>query len=235
MSAVVNEKRKKAGVIALAVLGTGALYSVYSTFFSGPPGAPSDSGSRTATTPSTAIPAAMDQPAPKRPSRARSEEFHPVLHSKRPEDRIDPRKVDPTLRLDLLAKVSSVGLTGGLRNLFTFSQPPPKVAETLKGQEPRVAQTYGPPVAPPPPPPPGPKADPLPAPITLQFYGYSMVRDNGKKLAYFLDGDDIVIASEGDTLKRRYKLLRIGPSSVVVEDTESKRQQNLPMTNEAPS
>ena len=66
---------------------------------------------------------------------------------------------------------------------------------------------------------------------------------NGKRSAYFLDGDctpsdiskcDILIASEGETLKRRYKLVRISPTSVLLEDTESKRQQSVPLTPEAP-
>src|SRR5689334_16945309 len=40
--------------------------------------------------------------------RVQNDEFRPVLHSKRPEDRIDPEKIDPTLRLDLLAKLQEV-------------------------------------------------------------------------------------------------------------------------------
>ena len=78
-------------------------------------------------------------------------------------------------------------------------------------------------------------ADPPPPPITLKFYGFSTVRNNGQKSAYFLDGDDILIASEGQTLKRRYKLVRISANSVLLEDTESKRQQSVPLTQEAPS
>lgn len=225
-----NDKKK---VGALVVLGTAALYMVYSTFFSGPPGAPSGPATR-ASAPSPAIPAPADQAATKRaPTRARNEEFHPVLRSKRPEDRIDPMKVDPTLQMDLLAKVMAVDPSGGSRNLFAFGQPPPKEVEKPAGPEPRVAM--GPPKAPEPPAPKGPEPEPPPPPITLKYYGLSTVRNNGKKSAYFLDGDDILIASEGETLKRRYKLVRISVSSVLVEDTESKRQQSLPLTPEAPA
>jgi hypothetical protein len=137
------------------------------------------------------------------------------------------------LKTDLLAKVTAVEPSGGSRNLFAFGQPPPKEAE-LKGPEPKIAM-YGPPEAPKPPPPPGPPVEPPPPPITLKFYGLSTVRNNGKKSAYFLDGDDILIASEGETLKRRYKLVRISASSVLLEDTESKRQQSVPLTQEAPA
>ncbi len=225
-----NDKKK---VGALVVLGAFALYMVYSNLLSGPSGAPSDPAPR-AGTPSPAIPVPAEQPATKRaPARARNEEFHPVLRSKRPEDRIDPMKVDPTLQMGLLAKVTAVEPSGGSRNLFAFGQPPPKAAEKPAGPEPRI--TFGPPAVPPPPPPPGPPVEPPPPPITLKFYGFSTVRNNGKKSAYFLDGDDILIASEGETLKRRYKLVRITAGSALVEDTESKRQQSLPLAQEAPA
>src|SRR5438105_2387605 len=59
--------------------------------------------------------------------RVQNDEFRPVLHSKRPEDRIDPEKIDPTLRLDLLAKLQEVETAGAGRNLFQFGPPPVKV------------------------------------------------------------------------------------------------------------
>ena len=224
--------RDQKGRIALGVLGAAALYMVYSTFLSGPPGAPSGTPARTsASAPAAAVPASTEQTPARRtvPSRGRSDEFHPVWRSKRLEDRVDPMKIDPTLMTDLLAKVMAVEPSGGSRNLFAFGTPPPKEAE-LKGPEPKLRM--GPPVAPPPPPPPGPAVEP-PAPITLKFYGFSTQRNNGKRSAYFLDGDDILIASEGETLKRRYKVVRISAGSVVLEDTESKRQQSVPLTQEA--
>jgi hypothetical protein len=43
-----------------------------------------------------------------------------------------------------------------------------------------------------------------------------------------------VIAGEGDTIKKRYKIVRIGVNSAVVEDTEfkSNNQQTLPLEAE---
>jgi hypothetical protein len=69
--------------------------------------------------------------------------------------------------------------------------------------------------------------------VPLKFYGYATFRRNGRKTAYFLDGDDIVIAAEGDVVKRRYRIVRIGPTSVTVEDTDAKRQQTVPLVEEA--
>lgn len=146
-----------------------------------------------------------------------------MLRSKRAEDRIDPAKVDPTLRLDLLAKLQAEP-SGNGRNLFQFGPPP---AKTPPKPEPTVIPKPGPvlpvtstaqPLAPPPPP-----------PIPLRYYGFSSVPSTSAKTAFFLDGEEILVAKEGDTVKRRYRVVRIGASSVVVEDTESKRQQTLQM------
>ena len=242
-----TENRTK--VAFLAVLALVAGYLLYTNVFSGPGGTPDRGGAPPAPQeparagPGGAPPAlpgpegTPEREAPRAPgssrsaSSARNEEFHPVLHSKRPEDRIDPMTIDPILRLDLLAKVQGVELAGGSRNLFQFSTPPVK-AEALKGPEPKVVPKLGTlavraaddpanPAGPPP-------------PINLKYYGFSTARNNGRKTAFFLDGDEITVAAEGDTVKKRYRVVRIGVNSVLMEDTESKRQQSLPLTEEQP-
>src|SRR5436305_14783072 len=45
-------------------------------------------------------------------------DWKPRLGPKNPEDRPDPAAIDPTLRLDLLAKVQTVESSGPGRNLF---------------------------------------------------------------------------------------------------------------------
>ena len=167
-------------------------------------------------------------------SRGRADEFIPVLRSKRPEDRLDASKVDPTLRLDLLAKVQEVGPAGGTRNLFQTAPAPPKVEDKPKGPEPKVFVKYGP--NPPPPPKPAPPPPP-PPPIPLTYYGIATVRHNGKRTAYFMpkDGDEILYGAEGETLKRRYRVVRISPNSVVMLDTETGSQQTLALVPESQS
>ena len=153
-----------------------------------------------------------------------------MLHSKRPEDRIDPMTIDPILRLDLLAKVQAVVLAGGSRNLFQYGPLP--VKDALKGPEPKVVPQ---PVAPVLKADDQPKPIPPPPPINLKYYGFSTGRVNGKKTAFFLDGEEISVAAEGETVKKRYRVVRIGVNSVLMEDTESKRQQSLPLTEDQPS
>ena len=162
-----------------------------------------------------------------------TEEFRPSLKAKRPEERVDPMTIDPTLRKDLLAKVQAVNMEGGARNLFQFSAapPPPLPAEPripvgAKGRGPGGAPVQ---VAGPPSPPPPPQAPP----ILLKYYGYSSARGDNHKRAFFLDGDDILVAGEGDIVKKRYKVVRIGVNSVVMEDTQFKHEQTLPLQEEA--
>jgi hypothetical protein len=78
--------------------------------------------------------------------------------------------------------------------------------------------------------PPTPKAPPIP----LKFYGFVNPTKAANKRAFFLDGEDIIIAGEGDMVKKRYKIVRIGINSAVVEDTEFKtnNQQTLPLEAE---
>jgi len=104
----------------------------------------------------------------------------------------------------------------------------------LKGEETHVWKVYGPQKPPPPPPPPPDPSTIPPPPIPLKYYGYCTEHNNGKKLAYFLDtNDEVIQATEGMTLKGRYRVVHIGLNTVVMEDTQNKRQQDLPIEKEA--
>jgi hypothetical protein len=85
------------------------------------------------------------------------------------------------------------------------------------------------PLQPPKPPPPAPP--PPPPAIPLKFYGFTSYRQ-GVKRAFFMEGEDIFVAAEGDTIKNRYKIIRIGVNSAVVEDINFKNQQTLPLLEE---
>jgi hypothetical protein len=159
-------------------------------------------------------------------------DFHPTLKPDK-EDAVDYTKIDPTLRLDLLAKLQKVEIGQDLRSLFDFgTAPPPTAAEIAKNVKP---------IKPGPLPPPhsaGPAATgdppkPPPPPIPLKFYGFVSPKVQGPRRAFFLEGDDIFVAAEGDTIKNRYKVIRIGVNSAVVEDTTNKNQQTLKLVEEA--
>lgn len=195
--------------------------------------------------PLKAMPAVPGRPAAKAATRggttqaggrgSSGQEFHPVL---KPKDPVDTSRVDPTLRLDRLAKLKSVRIEGGSRSLFDVSAAPvvaqiPKVKPIVPGPL-QAALTTGPNKAAPPAPATA-KTEPAAPPIPLKFYGYTSSQRPGPKRALFLEGEDIFIAAEGDMIKGRYKVIRIGVNSAVLEDTNFKSQQTLPLTEEVVS
>jgi hypothetical protein len=143
----------------------------------------------------------------------------------------DPTKVDPTLRLDLLAKLQDAKFEGSTRSIFEFSQAPPLPVQEPKRiiPGPLNANFIGPrPLeAPKPPPPP-----PPPPPISLKFYGFVNPARPDIKRAFFLDGEDILVAGEGETIHNRYRIVHIGVNSATVEDIQYKNQQPLPLVDE---
>jgi hypothetical protein len=157
----------------------------------------------------------------------------PSLKPKKDEE-VDRSTIDPTLRLDLLAKLKNVKVEGGSRSLFDMG---PAVAAVPSQPEPKqiipVYAKIGPEPKPPPPPPP---PDPTAPPIPLKFYGFVSQTKAGVRRGCFLDGDEPIIASEGQLLKSRYKIVRIGVNSAVLEDTQFKKnnQQTLPLVEEVP-
>jgi hypothetical protein len=155
-------------------------------------------------------------------------EFRPSLNVEVP----DPSSVDPTLHLDLLTKLKTVPMEAGTRSLFEVLAAPPSEVKEKEPEKISVGQPFVGPLPPRPPDPPPP--DPTAPPIPLRFYGFVNKTKVGDKRAFFLDGEDIIIASEGEMIKKRYKIVRIGVNSAVVEDTlfKSNNQQTLPLEAE---
>jgi len=240
------ESKKKKELIALSILGVGALYGVYSTLFAGPSAPAPTRTAAVQTASEDGGPVTMVGAVPKKgvskkvvTSRGREDAFHPIWLSTRKEEQPDVTRIDPTLHLEYLAKVQDVDAAGGTRNLFAFGQPPPpKPVEKPDGPEPKikpgdVAKAGGGRGGPPPPKKDDGKPGEVPLQINLKYYGIIAYSRGGNKTACFMDGEEILTATEGDTLKRRYRVVRIGPNSVVMEDTESKRQATLPIAQEA--
>lgn len=228
------EPRKVA--ILLVLLASGA-YVFYDNIWNAPP--PGGTAARPKTSPLTqalapeaALPAppAKAQPPRAPGARGRGGEFRPSLKAAGEAVSRDLTKFDPTLRVDLLEKVAAVTVRRVDRSLFEFSSAPAKpAADQPKLPEPKIVvakRFIGPPEAPPPPaPPPKPK----PPAINLKFYGSSLPVDGGLKRVFCMEGDEIFIPAEGEVLKKRYRIVRITPTSVVVEDMDYKNQQTLPI------
>ena len=69
-------------------------------------------------------------------------------------------------------------------------------------------------------------------PIPLKYYGFTNTKGEPRKKAFFLDGEDIIVAWEGETVKSRYKVVRVGVNSIEMEDTQFKSKQTLPLEPE---
>jgi hypothetical protein len=226
----------KRNTVILGGLALVCGYMLYKTFLAGPSLPPAASRPAAAAAigdapPNIASPAGQT-PARTQVSRGRNEEFHPALHPKRQEDRPDLTKIDPQLHLELLAKLQKVADDSSGRNLFQFGPPPPppaaKVDPRLKGPEPKVPE-----VASPAPAPPMTQPAPPPPPPPFKYYGFVTERATGRKTAFFMEGDENYKAAEGELVKKRYRVVRIGVSSVVLEDTELKRQSTLQLAEDA--
>lgn len=125
-----------------------------------------------------------------------------------------PRSIDPSLRYDWLKASEDTKYEGNGRNIFMAREEIPQLV--AKGQT-DAEKPKGPP---PPPPPP---------PINLKFYGFASKPGEPKKV-FLSQGEDVFIASEGEIVDRRYKVLHISPVSVEIEDVLSNNRQMIPLT-----
>lgn len=237
------EPKKVVILVSLLAVG-GIVYYINSS--DSPSGGPSSTPVRVQSPAAPAVINTVRPPSPRQNiSRSRAgiargsgslQEFKPTL---KPKDGVDPAKIDPILKLAMLEHLRKVGVEASGRSLFDFATgPPPAPAAEVakvkpihpggkpfigpidtKGVQERAAAAAA---APKPPPP----------PIPLKFYGFTNLVRQGHKRAFFLEGDDIFVAGEGDVIKNRYKVVRIGINSAVVEDTSNQHQQTLPLEAE---
>jgi hypothetical protein len=132
--------------------------------------------------------------------------------------------LDPTLREDLLERSRQIAYAGSTRNIFQYYTPPPPPAPPAPPAPPPSQPVEAAPARPAPPPP--------PPPVALKFYGIAAPPGAGHKKAFLTDGEEIIIAQEGETIARFYKIIRIGVNSIELEDSRSKRRQSLPLLEE---
>ncbi len=133
---------------------------------------------------------------------------------------VEPR-LDPTLDLNRLSLSEEIKYEGNGRNIFVVGSVAKIEKPKRNGTEkPQVAQYVPPPVPPPP-------------PITLRFFGFAN-RSGETKKVFLSQNEDIFIAGEGDIVDRRYRVLRISPTMVDVEDVLNNNRQSLPLVQGPP-
>jgi hypothetical protein len=130
-----------------------------------------------------------------------------------------PQSLDPTLHLQQLAATEQIKYEGSGRNIFVSQAevtiPTPLAPGTANPNEPGL---YHPPAA---------ATQP---PIPLKFFGFANQPGEPKKV-FLSKGEDVFIAGEGEIVDRRYKVVRISPTSVDIQDVVgSGPPQSIPLT-----
>jgi len=130
-----------------------------------------------------------------------------------------PQSLDPTLHLEQLASTEQIKYEGSGRNIFV-SQADPTIPTALRNGTTDTKTEPGwqlPSVTAPP-------------PIPLKFFGFASKPGQPKKI-FLSKGEDVFIAGEGEIVDRRYKVVRITPTAVEIQDmVGSGPPQNIPLT-----
>lgn len=118
---------------------------------------------------------------------------------------------EPQLRLDLLENLKHIDYNGQHRDIFSFGPPPPppKTPEQI-----RAEKKY--PTVPPPLPPP-------PVQVPGELFGFASMPASGRRVAFFKEGDDVLVVAEGDTFLGRFRLIHVGNDSADVEQISDGR------------
>jgi hypothetical protein len=130
-----------------------------------------------------------------------------------------PLNVDePHLRLDLLDKIKKLDYSGSHRNIFIFGPPPPPPRTEAQIEAENFRRQ-------------GPQKPPPPPPVTVpgQLFGSAYMSKSGKRVAFFLQGDDVLVVEEGSVFMDRYRLDKINNDSADVEETSSGRHATVQM------
>ena len=149
----------------------------------------------------------------------------PAHHSSTPVKKERPaQSLDPTLQLKLLAATEAIKYEGSGRNIFVSAAedvtiPKPQgPGVTDKGVDKKDERVYVPP------------AQAAAPPIPLKFFGFAN-RPGEPKKVFLIKGDDTFIAGEGEIVDRRYKVVKISPTSVDIQDVVlSGPPQSIPLT-----
>ena len=128
--------------------------------------------------------------------------------------------LDPTLHMGPMLTTEALDYKGTGRNIFSSEAAPDTTTlpKPVSSARPTLTQAAFTPSGPPPPP-----------PIDLKFFG-TAAHSGQQPRAFLLRGEDVFLASAGDIVQRRYKILSISTNSIMVQDLTNNNQQSLPLT-----
>jgi len=127
--------------------------------------------------------------------------------------------LDPRLHVPELAASQNVKYEAGGRNIFNMEEV--KIPQ-MQGSARQITE-MGPPM------PPTPTPTPPPPPIPLKFYGFASKGSEPKRI--FLDDEgEVFVARQGDIVERKYKVIQINNTSVIIEDVLYSNRQTIQLT-----
>jgi len=210
------ENRKK--TIAAGALGAVALvciFIMYNSLFGGTSPAP----------PPSAAPAKQPARATGAAAPAQTATQVPANAARNSMPGVDAVKLastsaslDPTLDETAMHRAENLVYQGNGRNIFSLTYtPPPVIPSHVPPPRPKPTPITLPaaPVGPPPPP-----------PINLKFFGTAK-RASGPMQAFLLQGDNVYLASVGEIVAHKYKIIAINLNSIQVEDLQYNNTQTL--------
>jgi len=117
--------------------------------------------------------------------------------------------VDPTLNIGALRDAEAARYEGSERDIFHVALDLAPHGKTEKWDPEKTVTRH----------------EETVTPFPLTFFGFS--RRGDARSIFLLAGDDVFIAREGDVVDRRYKIVRVTPKSVEVEDLMKQETQKL--------
>ena len=205
-----TEDKKK--LIAAGVLGFFAIFAgvyLYSELFGGP------------TTPPPPAPV-VTTTAPVRSVASKNTASAPPVAGGAQKVGSTSGQLDPTLHMEAMLVTESLLYSGTGRNIFAAG--PAEDTTPVKMVKADFPARNGPQ----PPQPPRAPAPSGPPPVNLKFFG-TVTSANGLRRAFLLNGDDVWLASVGDIVERRYRIVSITATSILVEDIPNSNKQTLPL------
>lgn len=127
---------------------------------------------------------------------------------------------NPSLRLDLLERISKLEYSGMHRNIFKSTPlpppEPPRPAMPLQPVDARPAQPVDPPLV-----------------LPFKFYGYVSDAHAQRLRGFFSSGEDIMVAAEGETVARRFRLVRLTVTRAELEEISTGKKATLQLDESA--
>jgi hypothetical protein len=133
---------------------------------------------------------------------------------------------NPQIRWQELERAQKTEYKSNGRNPFSMNAPP-SPADVKRENDPKLPPPAPVIVATPPPP------TRASLPPNLKYFGYGTVPNGTPRRAFFTDGEDEYIVSEGDTLLGRYRILKIGNTNVEFQEISSGLPGTTPLEEQA--